>query len=636
MKFKFQGDFYELRSGIEIIANELLFETSEDGIPVRVEKIIKDQIEVIFHHNHGIIRYNKKIRFFRALGLLIEGIGKSNSFEIIEEPQFDMSGIMFDMSRNAVFTVKSIKKMLRKMAIMGLTSLMLYTEDTYEIEDEPYFGYMRGRYSFGELKECDDYADTFGIEMSLCIQTLAHLEQFLKWDAAKKYRDTSEVLFVGQDETYRLIEKMISAATAPFRSKRIHIGMDEAQGLGRGGYLDLHGFQNRFEIIATHLERVLAIATRHNLKPMIWSDMYFRIASSTRDYYDLEAVVPAEVKQNIPPNVQLVYWDYYHDDEQFYDEYIKRHQEFGSNPVFAGGFWTFAGLTTNYGKTFTVANAGLTACKKQGVREVFATVWGDDSENNYFSSLLGLQLYAEHSYAKNVNLGKLQQRFRFCTGIDFDALMDLKYFNEIPGATFNDHNIDNSAKCLLWQDILLGLFDKHLENLELTAHYAKLEAKFHEYQEQYPEWLNIFEVPEKLASVLQLKWDLGVRIRLAYQEKDNNLLIKIMEYDLPVLAEKVRLLWLAHRTQWLETYKPFGWEALDIRYGGVLTRIDSIIKRLKDYLEQRIDKIEELEEERLYFDGINRPQAGVGIGFCDRYYRIVTPNCFSFGISDKL
>ncbi len=636
MKLKFEGDFDEITPGIEALAGELQFDLSEEGIPIHIEKLAVNQIEVLYQHNRGIIGYHQKIQFYRALGLLVEGIGRGNSFAIKEEPGFDMCGVMFDMSRNAVFRVGSIQKMLRQMALMGLTTLMLYTEDTYEIQDEPFFGYLRGRYSPEELKACDDYADMFGIEMFLCIQTLAHLEQFLKWEAAKKYRDTPDVLLAGEDEVYRLIEKMIMAATAPFRSKRIHIGMDEAHGLGRGRYLDLHGYRSSPEIMANHLKKVLAITARYGLKPMIWSDMFFRAASANGDYYDLEAVVPAELQRSIPSDVQLVYWDYYHDDEQFYSEYIGRHQGFGLKPVFAGGIWSFAGPTTNYGKTFTVTNAGLTACKKRDIREVFATVWGDDSENNYFSALLGLQLYAEHCYTKEMDLDKLRQRFHFCTGVEFDAFMDLRYFNEIPGAAFNESNIDSTAKCLLWQDILLGLFDKNIQDMELTTYYRALEAKFHQYQEEYPEWSNVFAVPAKLASVLQIKWNIGMQIRQAYQEKDNQRLLRIAQHELPILEEKVKMLRLVHRTQWFEIYKPFGWEVLDIRYGGVLARIDSIAGRIKDYLEQRIDKMEELEEERLYFDGVNRPQAGLGIGFCDRYYRIATPNCFSFGISGKL
>ena len=40
---------------------------------------------------------------------------------------------------------------------MGYDTLELYTEDTYEIEGEPYFGYMRGRYTAREIKEIDVY-----------------------------------------------------------------------------------------------------------------------------------------------------------------------------------------------------------------------------------------------------------------------------------------------------------------------------------------------------------------------------------------------------------------------------------------------------------------------------------------------
>ncbi len=31
------------------------------------------------------------------------------------------------------------------MAVMGLNMLMLYAEDSYVIEGEPWFGYMRGK-----------------------------------------------------------------------------------------------------------------------------------------------------------------------------------------------------------------------------------------------------------------------------------------------------------------------------------------------------------------------------------------------------------------------------------------------------------------------------------------------------------
>ena len=42
-----------------------------------------------------------------------------------------------------------------------------------------------------------------------------------------------------------------------------------------------------------------------------------------------------------------------------------------------------------------------------------------------------------------------------------------------------------------------------------------------------------------------------------------------------------------------------GWQNLDIRYAGVVARCDTAIEQITDYLDGKISKIEELEEERL-------------------------------------
>lgn len=105
---------------------------------------------------------------------------------------------------------------------------MLYTEDTYEISGEPRFGYQRGRYSQAELRELDAYAASLGMELVGCIQTLAHLEQIRRWPDYQAVKDYESVLLVGEPKTYELIGKVLDAMGGALRSRRIHIGMDEA------------------------------------------------------------------------------------------------------------------------------------------------------------------------------------------------------------------------------------------------------------------------------------------------------------------------------------------------------------------------------------------------------------------------
>ena len=105
--------------------------------------------------------------------------------------------------------------------------------------------------------------------------------------------------------------------------------------------------------------------------------------------------------------------------------------------------------------------------------------------------------------------------------------------------------------------------------------------------------------------------------------KNINGLRSCAQRDLTELITKVEELRLSHRKSWFKTCKPFGWEVADMCYGALLARINTAIDRLMDFVEGRIQIIEELEEERLYFDGRERP-SDAGIGYCNSYNRIVT------------
>lgn len=605
MKLRFKGDIQGLEKGIELFSGEYGYKACNEGVTVEVIKTAAGKIKISFKENCAVIRYSEKVHFFRALGLMLEEFAENGykDFEIEEDPQFTMNGVMIDVSQgNAVINVKNVKKILYRMSIMGLNMLMLYAEDSYEVKGEPYFGYMRSKYTKAELKEIDDYAFDLGVEVIPCIQTLAHLIDVLKWPCYFDMKDDDDTLLVGCEKAYEFIEKIIVAASEPLRSKRIHIGLDEAWKLGQGNYLLKNGYRSKFDIMNDHLERVRQITSRHGLKPMMWSDMFFRAASERGDYYDTTSAIPQEVLDKTPKDVQLVYWDYYHDDEQFYTDFINKHKKFGTDPIFAGGIWNWAGFCLNYGKTFVSTNSALTACKKLGIREVFATLWGDDvTESHIYSALLGFQLYAEHGYSKDPDTEKLKKRFKFCTGANYDDFMDLKYVDETPGTNPENLETYNPSKYLMWQDIMAGLFDKNIEGLALSEHYESLREKMEKYSLNNGEYNSVFVFYEKLCAALAVKAELGIELTKAYRQKDAAELKRIANIVLPDLADKVNDLRINHRKWWMEINKPLGWEILDLRYGTVIMRIDTAIARISDYLEGNVDKLEELEEERQNF-----------------------------------
>ena len=233
---------------------------------------------------------------------------------------FNKFGVMVDCSRNAVMTVEQLKKFITVISKMGYNQVHLYMEDTYEVNDEAYFGYLRGKYSKEELKELDDFAYGIGVELVPNIQTLAHMAAFLRWRTDLK--DIDDIMLVGNEKVYDLIDRMFASLRECFRTPLLHIGMDEAHNLGRGRYLDINGLQNRFDILLSHLNRVCDIADKYGFEPMMWSDMFYRIANGG-DYYATKSKFDTTIKEKIPEKLTLVYWDYYNLDKKTYDSMIK-------------------------------------------------------------------------------------------------------------------------------------------------------------------------------------------------------------------------------------------------------------------------------------------------------------------------
>lgn len=548
------------------------------------------------------IRYARPVQAFRALGRIL-GADDPQGAAFEETARFEMLGVMIDVSRNGVLTPDTVKRILRHMALMGLDTLMLYAEETYEVPGEPYFGYLRGRYTRAELKALDAYAADLGIEMFPCIQTLGHLGQILQWTAYAHLKDVDGVLLAGEEAVYELLDKMIAAAAAPFRSKRIHIGMDEAWGLGTGEYRKRNGERSPFEILNGHLARVRDICAKRDLRPMIWSDMYFMLGSKSGRYRDPDWSVSDEVVAGIPKDVQLVYWDYYSQNQAHYEQFIEYHRRLGSTPLVAGGVWTWTRLWTALPWTFTATDACLNACKAKGVREVFVTLWGDDGmECDILSSLPGLQHFAEHGYTERVDARTARANFRGACGGDFDAFVAASGLDSVPGIGDPAKNKSNLGKALLWDDPALSGMEPHTGALPLAEHYRGLHAKLARSAAQGRRCNSVdarLELPAQAAKVLSIKCGLRTRLSKALAKRDRKRLRGMLRAELAPLRREVNKLWKLHRAMWMSTYKPFGWEAIDHRYGGLAARLDTLASRVAAYCDGEVEHVPELAERLL-------------------------------------
>lgn len=503
--------------------------------------------------------------------------------------KFRRLGTMLDCSRNSVMTVDSIKRWIDVTSDQGYNCVMLYIEDTYEVDDNPYFGHLRGRYSKKELKEIDDYAFSKGMEVIPCIQTLAHVNALFRWPVYNEIRDYDDILMAGDDRVYDLIDKMFSTMKTSLRTNIINIGMDEAHMLGRGAYMDKNGIHDRFEILMTHLNKVSEIAKKYGYELLMWSDMFFRIATGG-SYYADHVEISDEVKKMVPDNVKLIYWDYYSTDAKHYDRQIEANASIKDDIWFAGGLWSWSGMTPHNDFSIEAMGLAMNSCLSHGVQDVFMTMWGDNGgECSKFAMLPSLYYVAE--YAKgNTDMESIKAGFEAKYGIPFDEFKNLDLLgtpNEKP------KSIVNPDKYMLYSDCFMGMFDNLVKDGEAESYTAcgQRLAKW----ENDPTYGYLFRTAHALCDVLGIKFDLGVRTRKAYLEKDNGAL-KALVADYDELLKRVDVLYEAYREQWLKENKFFGFDVQDLRYGGLIQRIKHCRSRLEAYLDGKLDHIEELEE----------------------------------------
>lgn len=589
-----KGDITYFIEGIKNIKSDLNFNMGKSGIPIVVEK--STNLKVSYDETQGYIGYSKPVEFFRGLRIFLNKYEKS-SFSMEETSTFNQLIPMFDLSRNAVLKPDTIKYFLRKFSIMGIGAAMFYMEDTYEVKDYPYFGYLRGRYTYDELKDLDDYAFTLGIELIPCIQTLGHLERALHWRQMSHLRDTGDILLVGSDETYKFIDAMIRSASKPYRSKRIHIGMDEAHSLGLGQYKVLHGYEHSSQIMNKHLNLVLEITNKYDLQPMMWSDMYFRPYSKTGGYYDGTGA-PDDVIEDAPDTVDLVYWDYYNEKKSTYKNMLDLHHKFKASTIFALGMWTWAGPAPDFDKMLNTFIPALEACKEENVKEIIITAWGDNgSETNYLTTLYGLFFCSEYNYGIT-SIEDINKSFQECFHVSSKCFLDLSLFNRIPNSANGPFRPANPSKFLLYEDPLMQLYETDMEDIFMSKCYKELFEKYTQYKEDYPEFRVLFDFYSKLARLLTLKCQWHEIAGPCIREKNYGLAMELSE-SIPKIINAIQDLKEVWQDLWLSTNKPYGFEIIDLRLGGLFYRFQSAQKRMKDFSLKIIDDIPELSENKL-------------------------------------
>ena len=602
MKFKIFHNG-ELSGGLAALKEYFPF-ISADGIElaaVRTDNLIRAEKR----KGKITVEYSDLPSFFYAFSFCMQNYEKEE-FSFSCKAGVKNFGFMRDCARNGAINYEAFKELTVFLALMGYTYIELYMEDLMKIEALPYLGLNRPAYSKEDIKKMEAYAALFGIELVPCIQTLAHLPALFRGSVFEDIHDKETVLLCDSEKTYEFLEKVIAFAADAFKSRRINVGMDEAHFMCLGRYEEKFGYpRDKGEVFLRHLEKVIKICGKYGFRPSVFSDMFFRCGLKNEKGCSYENIKDKNFTENfaakIPKDITLVFWDYNHDDADFYDTGFEKHFQLTRNVSYACGTWSWKGFSPYNTIGEKNSLAALQSCKRHEINDFLVTFWGDGGgECSTFSVLSTLLRLSEENYFSGTEEKELDIRSLFLFGNTFGQMKDLENANVTDPGTVKDGIDINPCKYLLYSDALTGVFDWHVHT-DAESQFLRNARLFKHYKERKGRFSYLFDTLYKLSTALAVKAPLGVNIKRAYDAKDNEKLKEIAEKTIPECIKRIKEFYDAFSFQWQKENRFTGSEVGDIRVGGLLFRLEETAKILKDFLSGMTERIEELEEERLPF-----------------------------------
>lgn len=515
-----------------------------------------------------IITYNDSSSLLRMLTILYQ-LPLPVSFTLKRKMRH--LSISLDVSRNALYKVSSLKKLLAQMAALGYTELYLYMEDVYEVVNHPAIGYMRGRYSIEELKEVVLFGRDLGLDVIPCIQTLGHFEQIFHYNYYKDIKDGIANLMVDHEKTYQLIESMLVSLRQAFSTSKIALGMDEVHSLGRGGRIDVFGYEAQPSQFIRHLNKVVDLCKKHGFDaPMIWSDMLIKMHAKSYTYRDTDVTLDPNIINQLPKDITLCYWDYDTTDKAFLEEMMQVHKRFSRKLMMASGLRAYFVSYYDHEHSNKNMQAMLDVTASNQIETHLLTIWKDDGAYcNPTSYLYGVERLAAMAYestltvalftcvfgqkdAPMLTLGKLGQLNQAPTSLLFDDPLQGIYMNNemqknptffedtIQGIQTLIEEVHSLPRDEFTEEALLYLTlikDKTLLREKLITHYQS---------SSYHEALTLLPFVDALKQTL-----------LQYEQ--------------------------AFRKTWLMTFKPYGLDVMQERFGYVYFRLEETKRVIKEW-----------------------------------------------------
>ena len=309
----------------------------------------------------------KQIVSKRSLPLELEGMF------IHDYPDMKLRGYMYDISRNKVPNMDTVKYLIDIMSDLKMNHLELYVEGfSFEYKSFPMYLEKNSYIKVSEYKKIEKYCDEHCIDLVPNENGFGHMTEWLKKD---EFKDLAELpggmelwgahrppstLDPNDERSVELVAKMYDDMLPISKSKYFNMNFDEPFELGKGKSKEMVEARSEEEVYIDFVNKVYPHIKKHGKQPMIWGDVLVRHGASL---------------ERMPKD--MIYLDWGYEANYPFDKHLKMLKDANVPFASAPGSTVWCGwLGRLYDWTENISNAIWNTFKLGGLG-VLLTDWGD-------------------------------------------------------------------------------------------------------------------------------------------------------------------------------------------------------------------------------------------------------------------
>ena len=408
LEYHIYENFDSLNKTIEIISNkEYNNERLKFSLTIN-EPRREEAYKIEFENNCYYIKAETEKGLYYGILTLSQLIFRvergPESFDAIEivniedYPSFELRGATEQLCHGQVPNIHTLKITIKYMSRYKSNILILNLEDIMGFDKFPQIGEKRGALTSEEIRELREYANLYYCELVPGFQCLGHLENFLYHPEFREYAEFpgGNSLDISNPKTYELIDYFYEEICRKFRSKFVHIEMDEAYDFGLYKSKSLIEKEGRAKALLSHIMKIHELLVK-------------KLGKTILMYHDTLLTEP-DIIELLPKDIKIIFWNY---TKSINTNPIKKFVDNGLFTIVSPSIinWTrpFPYLQYAFKNMQIMASVG----KKRGCKGYINSAWGDFSNENFIAlNILPLSFGAYLAWNNNLVKSKPRKPIR--------------------------------------------------------------------------------------------------------------------------------------------------------------------------------------------------------------------------------